>query len=50
MGKRNLGKPPFNLLPAIRYINEGCTEEGDIYKDKYLGLWLIDDLKIKGDV
>ncbi|AFW95216.1 glycosyltransferase [Dolichospermum sp. UHCC 0684] len=35
----NLEKPPYNLPKAHRYINEGCTEGGNLFGDKCLGLW-----------
>jgi hypothetical protein len=37
----NLERPPFSLPPAMRLINEGCTEAGGRYADKSLGLWEI---------
>ena len=40
----NLEKLPFNFPPAVKYLNEGCSEEGGLYQDKSLGLWLIEDL------
>ena len=35
----NLEKPPFELGPPLRLINEGCTEEDGQHADKSLGLW-----------
>lgn len=40
----NLTLPPFRFPPPLRLINEGCTEQGGIFKDKSLGLWRVDDL------
>lgn len=40
----NFEKPPFNFSPPIQMINEGCSEDGGKYKDKSLGLWLIQHL------
>jgi hypothetical protein len=44
----NLEKPPFNLPSPIKLMNEGCTEFEGAFKDKSMGLWKIDDLKIPG--
>jgi len=41
----NLERPPFNLPPPVRLINENCTEDDGAYADKSLGLWLLRDLK-----
>lgn len=38
----NLELPPFNLLPPVQLINEGCTESGGEFSDKCLGLWEIE--------
>jgi hypothetical protein len=35
----NLEKGPYNLPKAERYINEGCTEDDNLYGDKCLALW-----------
>lgn len=40
----NMQKPPFNFPQPLKISNENCTEENNIYSDKSLGLWLIDDL------
>ncbi len=40
----NLERPPFNLPPPARLINEGCTEGRGAFRDKSLGLWRVDDL------
>ena len=38
----NLQLPPFNLPPPEMLLNEQCTEAGDVFKDKSLGLWRLD--------
>jgi len=40
----NLQRAPFNFPEPLRLINERCTEEGDRYADKSLGLWRLSDL------
>ncbi|OAQ38605.1 hypothetical protein A5893_14425 [Pedobacter psychrophilus] len=35
----NLQKAPFNFPEPLFLINENCTENDGIYKDKSLGLW-----------
>jgi hypothetical protein len=40
----NLERPPFNLPLPIQLINEGCSEGKGMYRDKSLGLWLIQDI------
>jgi hypothetical protein len=40
----NLTQPPFGFPPAIRVLNEGCTEAHGRYADKSLGLWRLADL------
>jgi hypothetical protein len=40
----NLQSPPFNFPNPIKLIYESCTEEGDKYRDKCLGLWEIKDI------
>ena len=40
----NLCKEPFNLPKPIQIINEGCTEDNGIYKDKSMYLWQIKDI------
>jgi glycosyltransferase involved in cell wall biosynthesis len=41
----NLQRPPFNLPPPLRLINENCTEGGGAYRDKSLGLWDLQTLR-----
>jgi len=43
----NLEKPPYNFPPAIALINEQCTEDGNIYSDKCLGLWKFSDINLR---
>jgi hypothetical protein len=40
----NFTRPPFSFPPPFRLIVEGCTEEGDAYADKSIGVWRISDL------
>lgn len=40
----NLQRPPFNLPPPVRLIDEKCTEGNGQFTDKYLGVWRIADL------
>lgn len=40
----NLQKAPFNFPQPVEIINENCTEDAHLFKDKSLGLWLIKDL------
>jgi hypothetical protein len=40
----DLCAPPFDLLPPLRLINEGCTEADGEFADKSLGLWWVKDL------
>ncbi|MBS0290028.1 MAG: glycosyltransferase [Proteobacteria bacterium] len=42
----NMQLAPFNFPPPLKVINEACTEENNLYADKGLGLWLLDDLLI----
>ncbi len=42
----NLQRMPFNFPEPLLLINEGCTEQGGIYTDKSLGLWLLDDINL----
>ena len=42
----NLQKPPFFFPEPIRLINEHCTEERGRYRDKSLGLWLLEDIRL----
>ena len=40
----NLEQPPFNLCPPLRLINEECTEGGGEFRDKSMGLWLVEHI------
>ncbi|MCA1605987.1 MAG: class I SAM-dependent methyltransferase [Acidobacteria bacterium] len=40
----NFEAPPFHLPPPLRLINEHCTEDDGVYRDKSLGLWRLDDI------
>lgn len=40
----NLNIAPFNFPEALFMLNEKCTENNSIYRDKSLGLWKVDDL------
>lgn len=42
--------PPFNFPKPIRLINEGCTEGNNLFTDKCLGLWLLQDIEIPKSV
>ncbi|MFU7502744.1 MAG: hypothetical protein ACE1S7_04815 [Candidatus Tisiphia sp.] len=42
----NLQQPPFNFPKPILLVNEGCTEDGGLYSDKSLGLWLLKDISL----
>lgn len=42
----NLQLPPYNFPPPLRLINEMCSEDGNRYPDKSLGLWRLADLRI----
>lgn len=37
---------PFNFPKPIRLINEGCTEENNLFTDKCLGLWMLQDINL----
>lgn len=37
----NLQLPPFNLPPPALLIDEQCTEAGNVFTDKSLGLWRV---------
>ena len=37
----NLQQSPLNFPKPLTIINENCTEENGIYKDKSLGLWIV---------
>lgn len=41
----NLQEYPYCFPPPLALIEEGCTENNGIYKDKSLGLWAIDDIR-----
>jgi glycosyltransferase involved in cell wall biosynthesis len=38
--------PPFNFPPPLLLINEGCTEGNDMFTDKCLGLWKLEDIEL----
>jgi len=40
----NLQLAPFDFPPALRLVNEKCTEWGDAWADKSLALWKLADL------
>ncbi len=40
----NLNDAPFSFPPALRLINERCSEAGNAYSDKCLGVWRLLDL------
>lgn len=40
----DLERAPFDWLPPVELINEGCTEGGGLFADKSLGLWRVTDL------
>lgn len=42
----NLTLQPFAFPPPLRLIREGCTEQGGAYRDKSLGLWRMEDLRL----
>lgn len=46
----NMQLPPFFFPQPLKIINEGCTEENNIYSDKSLGLWFIDDLVFRNAI
>jgi hypothetical protein len=41
----NMRLAPFNFPEPLLIVNEGCTEEAELYTDKSLGLWLLSDIK-----
>ena len=41
----NFQLPPFNFPRAIKFINEGCTENYGLYADKTLELWKLEDIR-----
>ena len=40
----NLERPPFDLPPALRLVEEHTPEGGGAFADKALGLWRVSDL------
>ncbi len=40
----NMQRAPFNFPPPIKLINEGCTEGNNLFTDKSLGLWRLQDI------
>jgi len=40
----NLNAEPFNFPQPILVINENCKEGGGVWRDKSLGLWLVDSM------
>lgn len=42
----NLTLPPFNFPPPLRVLNEKCTEAGDAFADKSIGVWALQDLPV----
>lgn len=40
----NLTKSPFNFPEPVFVLNENCTEGNGLFKDKSMGLWLVDRL------
>ena len=40
----NLMRPPFNLPPPAKLIDEECTESDGKFSDKCLGVWRVADL------
>lgn len=43
----NLEKGPFHFPRPVYLLNEECTEGDGNYADKSLGLWLLEDLRIR---
>jgi hypothetical protein len=43
----NLQLPPFHFPPPLRIINEGCTEGDNLFTDKCLGLWRLEELTLR---
>ncbi|MCH2181624.1 MAG: class I SAM-dependent methyltransferase [Mariniblastus sp.] len=41
----NLERAPFHFPPPLQVINEGCSEGGEAFRDKSLGLWALADLR-----
>lgn len=46
----NMEQEPFNFPKPLLIVNEGCTEEDGLYKDKSLGLWLLQDITCDCDI
>ncbi len=42
----NLELPPFGFPKPVALINEQCREGDGLYRDKSLGLWLVDDIRV----
>jgi len=40
----NMQTAPFNFPAPLKLINEGCTEANNMFTDKCLGLWKLDDI------
>ena len=40
----NLERPPFSFPAPLQLVNEKCTEGGGAFRDKSLGLWLVQAL------
>jgi len=40
----NMELAPFNFPPPAKLINEGCTEGDNLFTDKSLGLWRLEDI------
>jgi hypothetical protein len=41
---------PFNFPPPIELINEGCTEGDNLFADKSIGLWRLQDISASAEV
>jgi len=42
----NLERPPFSLPPPLRVLVEECPEENGAYRDKALGVWTVESLRV----
>lgn len=42
----NMQLAPFYFPSPLRLINEGCTEGNNLFTDKSLGLWLLQDIDL----
>lgn len=42
----NMQKPPFNFPEPLTIINEECSQNGNQFTDKCLGLWLLDSITL----